>query len=751
VDGDLVLVGDFNDGSEASGAIGAGTTIAANGATGDGPATALDLLDAWTLVHGPEDHTPTFDPIGNPLAAVSSLSGRASRLDRTLLSPGGPHPIAAVLCGDVPTPDGLYTSDHYGVQIDLELAPSNADPAGTVDVLDVPPTARTALAWIPPQELWPTIQDLRREHDPQIDRWPPHVNILFGFVPESEFDRAAPLLTAAMAEVEPFAAQLTGVHTFGHREDATVWLDPAGGAEKQWADLRRALEARFPRCRSRSEGFTPHLTLGRTRDPQRTATQCAARLSPMTAQIGELVLLSRRGAEPMRPRAIVTLGTGELRWLPEEAGTLGATAPWLQLDVRSDALTPWPAQAAQIQHIVQRLTQALPNAVVHIVGSRRMDCALPTADLDLVAAVAGTIDMPELKSLVTAALPTASRVRLVIGARVPGLRLTTDGLDIDLSMVATGQIPPTEAVARRAELGEAAATTLSAVTDADAIRTMVDAADAQDRFAHLARAVKAWAKARGLDSAPFGGLPGLAWSILAARVAAEAQSVPPQELLQHFFATWAAWDWREPIALGGPSPDLGPGSSSSPDHDPALSLGLTSGPDPAPANPGPHPTLVTILTPTYPIRTFTAQVGTAGHDLLTDELYRAWEITEAAAQTGTNPWADLLAPPPMHRRHAAWAVLTIRAATADTFDRTHGRVRGRMLTLLAALEASGIPSVHAWPRPFESTPTTATYAIGLGPTPPDKAALAGVATRWATGLSGVTVDLVEGGGVPTLS
>ncbi|MFF8385729.1 RNA repair domain-containing protein [Streptomyces kanasensis] len=785
VDADVVLAGDVNDG-------------------GDLPQTALGMRDAWSEVHGPDDRTPTFDPGRNPLAAVSSLSGRASRLDRVLLRGEGLRADAAVLAGDAPGPEGLFVSDHYGVVVDLTVDASqdtgsgsgsrsgsgsgSGSVSGSVDsagagTLDVGPTVRTAVAWLPPRGLWPELQDVRREHDPGFLRWPPHVNLLFGFVPEAEFERAAELVAQAVREVAPFDARLQGVHSFGHGEDAAVWLDPAAGGEAPWGELRRALERRFPRCRGTRSGFTPHLTLARTGDAHALAASLEARVGGSAARVGHVALLSRRGDEPMRVRATVALGSGQVRWRDDEppgAEPAGAEPadresadpgpvevepdPWADpaltpagadpdaahtAHAAPAAHAPRPGRAARVARLV---AEALPEGAVHVVGSRRMGCALPGADLDLVAALPGDADLADVRARVTAALPGARHVREVVGARVPGLRLTlrdvtpapggagagagggtpraagpdpaVDGsadpsadlgadLVVDLVVVATGAVPPGDAVARRAELDAAAAVALSAVSDADAV--LAEVGDRRAAFAGLAREVKRWARARGLDAAPLGGLPGLAWSLLAARTVGEADDLRPTELLRRFFATWAAWDWR--VAVDAPG---GPG-------------------DARPTAPGPLP--LTVVTPTHPRRPCTDQVTPGGRDLLTHELYRAWELLEDGGPGGRE---RLCAPPPLHRRHAAWAVVSVPPGPLE------GRVRGRLRALLTALTEAGAPDAHVWPRPFDTGPDVLRYAVGLGAVPPDRAALAAVAGRWLRGLPGVTLTWADGGEVPTL-
>ncbi|MEU4746190.1 polynucleotide adenylyltransferase, partial [Actinosynnema sp. NPDC023658] len=264
-----------------------------------------------------------------------------------------------------------------------------------------------------------------------------------------------------------------------------------------------------------------------------------------------------------------------------------------------------------------------------------------------------------------------------------------------------------EAVAGHAATGQAAvgraavgrAVALGAVGDAEAVVAAVRGRE--EAFSRLARQVKGWARARGLDSAPFGGVPGLGWAVLAARTAREWDG---PDLLSGFFATWAAWDWRDPIGLVSSPPRTG-----------------------AP---------VTIMTPSAHVRSCTDQVGPGFRDLLTAELYRAWEITD----TGRD---GLCAPPDAHRAHAAWALVTVPHDLV-------GPVRGRMRALLSALEVAGTPDAHAWPRPVHRGPDRVRFAIGLGRRPPSAAVLTDVVGAWRGGLRGVEVVRVGNGEVPTL-
>jgi 2'-5' RNA ligase len=159
-------------------------------------------------------------------------------------------------------------------------------------------THHTAVAVVPPEEVWGPIQAIRRRHDRQVGRWMPHINLLYPFRPRAELPAMTAALSGACASVAPFSVTLAELRFFPHGSGrCTLWLTPQPAEELR--RLHAALLAAFPDCDDLSRfpaGYTPHLSVGQSLTVaacERLRAELQQDWRPIVFPLTEVVLLAR--------------------------------------------------------------------------------------------------------------------------------------------------------------------------------------------------------------------------------------------------------------------------------------------------------------------------------------------------------------------------------------------------------------------------------------------------------------------------
>ena len=148
-----------------------------------------------------------------------------------------------------------------GVSACAADAPSEAQ-------LKVPKVHHSTVALVPPDDAWSTIQAARRSlGDRGLYRWPPHINLLYPFVPPDRYPDALPRISAALRNIEQFELSLDALGCFGGRQRGVLYVyasAPESLARLQ--QLQGALEAAMPMCDDQRKAgggseFVPHMTI----------------------------------------------------------------------------------------------------------------------------------------------------------------------------------------------------------------------------------------------------------------------------------------------------------------------------------------------------------------------------------------------------------------------------------------------------------------------------------------------------------
>ncbi|WP_223645274.1 poly(A) polymerase [Corallococcus sp. EGB] len=656
---DLVVAGDFNFG---------------DGAPEAESFARAGFVDVWSSLR-PSEAGETFNPQLNALAALTTVSGRLARLDRVLVaSPTGrfaPESVGlfaeAPLAGS-PAPSGkpLFVSDHFGLRCVLrrESVSSAADGAARTSTTLV---HHTALVLIPPEEVWGPIQALRKKHDAKFQRWMPHITLLYPFVPEEDFETAEAILVDALQGVAPFEVTLSAFGHFEHRANATAWLRPDAQPSGALAALHAKLVAALPECATSAHGgFTPHLSVGQlplSTDIPRTLAEWQRSWRSLKFHVGELCLIRRKGDTPFEIIRRIPLAQPS-RTAPEHEDTalhevltsIGATGSPEGHAARTAAVEQLRAHCERI------------GATLHPYGSYLLGTDGAGSDVDAVAIGPANLPRDDFARALLQELEPGT-ARYVADASIPLVKLSLGGVSFDLAYASRPEgVPPEEPLMRieqhgseldpaglRAVLGWADTSSLMDAIARDSGRT--------ERFRTLLRAVKAWARARGIYSHALGYLGGLSWTLLAAWTCTRATPEAMRSdvaLLAHFFGTFASWPWPQPVTLTAETARYRPEGKRD---------------------------LLPVIAPALPARNTARNVSRSTFRVLRDELLRARELVAHACAAGTaSTWSALFLPLAANELPPVALRLSAEASSAEDREVVAGWILGHVTALVYRLE-----------------------------------------------------------------
>ncbi|CAF1381264.1 unnamed protein product [Rotaria sordida] len=126
-------------------------------------------------------------------------------------------------------------------------------------------TTQTALCLIPPDNVWEQIQSIRSIHDKAYPRWMPHINLIYPFTLERNFDNIKAQLEPILNRIKPFQIQFdqSSFHYFKQREDeCTYHIRPKISTDI--VELQKLIQNQLLNFIKNKRIFEAHLTLGQT-------------------------------------------------------------------------------------------------------------------------------------------------------------------------------------------------------------------------------------------------------------------------------------------------------------------------------------------------------------------------------------------------------------------------------------------------------------------------------------------------------
>ncbi|XP_044284850.1 poly(A) polymerase gamma isoform X2 [Varanus komodoensis] len=205
----------------------------------------------------------------------------------------------------------------------------------------------------------------------------------------------------------------------------------------------------------------------------------------------------------------------------------------------------------------------------------------------------------------------------------------------------------------------------------------------KENFRLTLRAIKLWAKRRGIYSNMLGFLGGVSWAMLVARTCQLYPNALASTLVHKFFLIFSKWEWPNPVLLKQPEES----SLNLPVWDPRV-------------NPADRYHLMPIITPAYPQQNSTYNVSSSTRAIMVEEFKYGLVVADEILQ-GKSDWPKLLEPPNFFQKYKHYIVLTASSPTKGLHLEWVGLVESKIRVLVGNLERNELITIaHVNPQSF---------------------------------------------------
>ncbi|KAK6488754.1 poly(A) polymerase gamma-like isoform X1 [Huso huso] len=353
----------------------------------------------------------------------------------------------------------------------------------------------------------------------------------------------------------------------------------------------------------------------------------------------------------------------------------------------NDLVKEWIAEISETKNLP---LSAIANVggKIFTFGSYRLGVHTKGADIDALCVAPRHVERPDFFQSFFEKLKLHEGIkdlRAVEDAFVPVIKFKFDSIEIDLlfARLALPAIPDNLDLRGDSHLRNLDIRCIRSLNGCRVTDEILHLVPNKENFRLTLRAIKLWAKRRGIYSNMLGFLGGVSWAMLVARTCQLYPNAVAATLVHKFFLVFSKWEWPNPVLLKQPEES----NLNLPVWDPRV-------------NPLDRYHLMPIITPAYPQQNSTYNVSTSTRTIMTEEFKHGLAVTDEIL-LGKVEWSKLFEPPHFFQKYKHYIVLTASASTEENHLEWIGLVESKIRVLVGNLERNEyITLAHVNPQSF---------------------------------------------------